>query len=90
MTPPELKAWRKAERERLIGERERLDHATLERWRRRIDSHLERSFPGLATAKLAFCWPMRGDSRSSSGNGIPGWRSPPGLSVSPIRPAPIS
>ena len=61
MTSDELKAWRKAERERLIGARERLDPSTLERWRRRIDSHLERSFPGLATAKLAFCWPMRGE-----------------------------
>jgi len=61
MTRDEVKAWRRAERERLIGARERLDPATLERWRGRIDSHLERSFPGLATAKLAFCWPMRGE-----------------------------
>lgn len=61
MTRDEVKAWRRAERERLIGARERLDPATLERWRRRIDSHLERSFPGLPTAKLAFCWPMRGE-----------------------------
>jgi 5,10-methenyltetrahydrofolate synthetase len=61
MTPDELKAWRKAERARLIAERERLDTATLDGWRRRIEATLERSFPGLATAKLAFCWPMRGE-----------------------------
>ena len=111
MTSDELKTWRAAERERLIGERERLDPATLERFRRRIDAHLERSFPGLAAAKVAFCWPMRGEydarpladtlrargavtalpvvvapgSRSSSANGIPAWRSPPGRSASPTR-----
>jgi 5-formyltetrahydrofolate cyclo-ligase len=61
MTPDDLKSWRAAERARLIGARERLDEATLEDLRRRIDAHLERSFPGLATAKLAFCWPMRGE-----------------------------
>ena len=61
MTPDELKAWRKAERARLIGERERLDPATLDRWRRRIEATLERSFPGLSAAKVAFCWPMRGE-----------------------------
>jgi len=61
MTPDEVKAWRKAERARLIGERERLDLATLDRGRQRIEGLLERSFPGLAVAKVAFCWPMRGE-----------------------------
>jgi 5-formyltetrahydrofolate cyclo-ligase len=61
MPPDELSTWRKAERERLIGDRERLDAATLDRFRQRIDGHLERSFPGLAAAKVAFCWPMRGE-----------------------------
>ena len=61
MTPGELKAWRRAERARLIGERERLDAATLDGWRRCIEATLERSFPGLATARLAFCWPVRGE-----------------------------
>src|SRR5262245_21962823 len=59
MTADELKAWRKAERDRLIAARERLDRETLERFRQRIDAHLSRSFPGLASAKLAFCWPVR-------------------------------
>jgi 5-formyltetrahydrofolate cyclo-ligase len=61
MTSHELRTWRKAERERLIAERERLDPATLERLRGLIDAHLERSFPGLAAAKVAFCWPVRGE-----------------------------
>jgi len=61
MTADELKAWRKAERERLIAAREALDAETRERFRLRIDAHLERAFPGLASAKLAFCWPIRGE-----------------------------
>jgi 5,10-methenyltetrahydrofolate synthetase len=61
MTSDDLRTWRAAERARLIGTRERLDEANLDGLRRRIDAHLERSFPGLAVAKLAFCWPMRGE-----------------------------
>ena len=59
MTDDELKTWRKAERDRLIAARESLDPETLERFRQRIDASLWRSFPGLASAKLAFCWPIR-------------------------------
>lgn len=59
MTAEELKSWRRAERQRLIAAREGLDASTIERFRRCIDTHLERSFPGLATAKLGFCWPVR-------------------------------
>jgi len=61
MNPDQLKAWRKRERSRLIAAREALGAATLEQFRHRIDAHLERAFPGLATAKLAFCWPIRGE-----------------------------
>jgi 5,10-methenyltetrahydrofolate synthetase len=61
MASPDVRAWRKAERARLIAARERLDPAALERLRQRIDAHLERSFPGLAAATVAFCWPMRGE-----------------------------
>jgi 5,10-methenyltetrahydrofolate synthetase len=61
MRPDELRVWRAAERRRLVAERDRLEPATLESFRRRIDAHLERSFPGLATAKLAFCWPIQGE-----------------------------
>ena len=61
MSPDQLKQWRKAERQRLIAARVALDAATLEQYRRRIDNHIERSFPGLAAAKLAFCWPIKGE-----------------------------
>lgn len=61
MGPSELLQWRKAERQRLIAARGALDAATLERFRLRIDAHLERSFPGLASAKLAFCWPIKAE-----------------------------
>ena len=61
MTADQLKSWRRAERERLIAAREGLDAPTLERFRRRIDAHLEHSFPGLAAARLAFCWPVRAE-----------------------------
>ena len=61
MSPSELLRWRKSERERLITARVALDAQTLERFRSRIDKHLERSFPGLASAKLAFCWPVKGE-----------------------------
>ena len=59
MTVDEVKAWRRVERDRLIAAREGLDAATLELLRQRIDTHLWRSFPGLAAATLAFCWPIR-------------------------------
>jgi 5,10-methenyltetrahydrofolate synthetase len=61
MTPADLKGWRKTERTRLIAAREALDATTLAAWRRHMDSHLERAFPGLAQAVLAFCWPIRGE-----------------------------
>jgi 5,10-methenyltetrahydrofolate synthetase len=61
MYPVELKSWRKTERTRLIAARAALDHATLEKYRQAIDAHLGRSFPGLASAKLAFCWPIKGE-----------------------------
>lgn len=56
-----LKTWRKQQRERLIAAREALAPALLEAWRQRIDATLERSFPGLARCRLAFCWPIRGE-----------------------------
>jgi 5-formyltetrahydrofolate cyclo-ligase len=62
MTADPLNTWRKTERERLVAARAALDAGTLERHRQRIDAHLERSFPGLASATLAFCWPIKGES----------------------------
>ena len=56
-----LKAWRKAERARLIAARMALDDRTVDACRRAIDSHLERGFPGLRGATFAFCWPIRNE-----------------------------
>src|SRR5262245_11998642 len=61
MDQKDLLRWRKSERARLIGLREKLDSATLEDFRQRMDRSIERSFPGLASARLAFCWPIRGE-----------------------------
>jgi 5,10-methenyltetrahydrofolate synthetase len=61
MDPLALRAWRRAERERLIVARAALSPGTLDSWRRRIDGYLEGSFPGLARCRLAFCWPIRGE-----------------------------
>jgi 5,10-methenyltetrahydrofolate synthetase len=56
-----VKLWRRELRERLVAARLEVDAAQLEAWRRSIDSHIERSFPGLAGATFAFCWPIRNE-----------------------------
>jgi len=61
MDAPSLRSWRKAQRERLIAERLAIPHATLESWRERMDGYLERSFPGLARCRVAFCWPIKNE-----------------------------
>jgi 5,10-methenyltetrahydrofolate synthetase len=59
--PPDLKAWRRSERQRLIAARVALSPSDLETRRLRIDRFLELSFPGLANSRLAFCWPIKGE-----------------------------
>jgi 5,10-methenyltetrahydrofolate synthetase len=61
MESQELKAWRKATRERLVAARLALPGEDVERWRRRIDGYVERSFPGLAGRRLAICWPIKNE-----------------------------
>lgn len=61
MSTAQLAAWRKAERERLVAARVALDQTTLTRLRQSIDQHIERAFPGLAGARLGFCWPIRNE-----------------------------
>lgn len=61
MQADDVKRWRAVERARLIAAREALDGAALDALRRRIDSILERAFPGLAGGVLAFCWPIRNE-----------------------------
>lgn len=53
-----LSGWRKATRERLVAERVALDADARAALDRRIEAHLERAFPGLAGARVAFCWPI--------------------------------
>jgi len=61
MNTEKLSAWRKATRERLIAARLALDPATRVALRQSIDRHLARAFPGLAGARLGFCWPIRNE-----------------------------
>ena len=61
MHPEELKTWRKAERNRLVAARLAVTPEVLQSWRHSIDQSLERSFPGLASSRLAFCWPIRNE-----------------------------
>jgi len=57
----ELSAWRRTTREQLVAARMALDRDSVATLRRAIDAHLERAFPGLAGARLAFCWPIRNE-----------------------------
>jgi len=61
MTGDTLKAWRKAERSRLIAAREAIVATGIEAMRQAIDANLERSFPQLAQGVVAFCWPIRNE-----------------------------
>jgi 5-formyltetrahydrofolate cyclo-ligase len=61
MNPVSLAGWRKSERQRLIAARLAVAAPQLESWRLRIDAGLERAFPGLARARVAFCWPIQNE-----------------------------
>ena len=61
MDPESLKAWRKAERERLVADRLAVDEKTLAGLRTVIDTHLGQAFPGLSEGTLAFCWPFKNE-----------------------------
>lgn len=59
--PEDWRAWRRAQRQRLVTARMAVEPATLDRWRQAIDAALARSFPGLATRRVAFCWPIKNE-----------------------------
>jgi len=61
MTPEQLKAWRRAMRDRLLNARVALPADTLARHHDAIDHHLERGFPNLARGIVAFCWPYKNE-----------------------------
>lgn len=57
-----LKAWRKAERTRLIAARVAVDAATIHAWREAMDATLVARFAGsLGSGVLALCWPIRNE-----------------------------
>ena len=61
MTFPDVKLWRKSQRERLVAARVALAPDTIESYRQHIDASLLRAFPGLARRCVAFCWPIRNE-----------------------------
>lgn len=61
MTPDDLRAWREAERDRLMAARMALAPADLDEKRRLMDRHIERAFPNLARGVVALCWPYRNE-----------------------------
>jgi 5,10-methenyltetrahydrofolate synthetase len=48
-------------RRQLIDQRAALPRPTLDEYRHRIDTHLERAFPDLARGVIAFCWPYKNE-----------------------------
>jgi 5-formyltetrahydrofolate cyclo-ligase len=56
-----VQSWRKSQRKRLIDARATLAHDSVESFRKSIDASIERSFPGLARCRLAFCWPIKNE-----------------------------
>ena len=61
MSPEGLKQWRKDQRNRLVEARLALSPEALHEFRLRIDTHLERAFPGFADGTLAICWPFKNE-----------------------------
>jgi 5-formyltetrahydrofolate cyclo-ligase len=61
MTFEDVQTWRKSQRKRLIEARMTLAPDSVESSRKSIDSSIERSFPGLAHCRLAFCWPIKNE-----------------------------
>ena len=59
--PDKLAAWRREQRGVLIARREAIKPEQLLEWRKAMDSHLLRGFPGLRGVKLAICWPYRNE-----------------------------
>ncbi len=53
--------WRKAERERLIGARVRMDQADRQARMGRIAHHLEAAFGNIVGQTISFYWPFRGE-----------------------------
>ena len=61
MTPQQVRAWRRTLRHELIDKRAALPSTTLDEYRHRIDTHLQRAFPDLVHGAVAFCWPYKNE-----------------------------
>ena len=61
MTAEQIQAWRRTLRQELLEKRAALTRPTLEEYRHRIDTHLQRAFPDLAHGVIAFCWPYKNE-----------------------------
>ncbi|WP_018411918.1 5-formyltetrahydrofolate cyclo-ligase [Methyloversatilis thermotolerans] len=61
ITPDNLAAWRKAERLRLLAEREAVDSALRRVRNAEITGYLQAGFPLLRQMTTGFCWPFRGE-----------------------------
>jgi 5-formyltetrahydrofolate cyclo-ligase len=71
--PPELGAWRKSERARLLARRTSVAATEHTAWNSAITASLLQGFPSLASLVVSFYWPFKGefDPRFA----IHGWRS---------------
>jgi 5-formyltetrahydrofolate cyclo-ligase len=58
---PELAAWRKDQRARLIAHRLGLSADERAAYGRAIDGYLQRGFPVLRAATIGLCWPYQGE-----------------------------
>jgi 5-formyltetrahydrofolate cyclo-ligase len=58
---PEVRAWRRGTRERLIGYRSSLPRDRREEIRQVVIESLRRQIPGLATARIGFYFPYKGE-----------------------------
>jgi 5,10-methenyltetrahydrofolate synthetase len=59
--PADIPAWRKDLRKDLIARRQAVDAITITSWRKTMDRHIARGFPGLGKGVLALCWPYRNE-----------------------------
>jgi len=58
---PQIKAWRRSERARLIAERMALAPVTRQPWSAAIEAHLRGGFPIPRGAVVGFCWPFKNE-----------------------------
>tara|TARA_R110000782_G_scaffold13611_12_gene40085 strand:+ start:863 stop:1522 length:660 start_codon:yes stop_codon:yes gene_type:complete len=58
---PSIQAWRKSMRQKIVEERLRLTPDKRRTIREAVEAHLQREFPELSDAAIAFYWPIKGE-----------------------------